>query len=158
MGWPKIAVVSGGFDPIHVGHIRLLKEASKYGSEVWVILNNDAWLLAKKGFVFMPQEERKEVLESIKHVTQVVLSQHQPPVIDMSICNELEKVAFYVHEFDFGMVFCNGGDRMLENTPEYAVCKKHGIDMIFGVGGDKIQSSSELVERAKGSQRLTLEL
>ena len=90
MGWPKIAIVSGGFDPVHIGHVRLFKEARKFGSELWVILNNDNWLMAKKGFIFMPEQERKEILESLNCVDYVFLTEHEENPADMSVCKELE--------------------------------------------------------------------
>jgi cytidyltransferase-like protein len=66
--------VSGAFDPIHVGHIMYLREAAKLGDRLVVILNNDKFLLRKKGFVFRPFEDRKEILENIKGVDQVIAS------------------------------------------------------------------------------------
>ena len=69
-----IVAVSGGFDPLHSGHIRLFKKARSFGSELVVILNNDNWLKRKKGFVFIPQNERKEILEALKWVDRVVIT------------------------------------------------------------------------------------
>ena len=73
-----VVAVSGGFDPLHIGHVRLFQEARKLGGELLVILNNDNWLLKKKGFVFMPQEERMEILEALSVVDRVVLTNHPP--------------------------------------------------------------------------------
>src|SRR3989344_7433731 len=72
----RIVAVSGGFDPIHIGHVRLLNEARKLGDKLVVILNNDNWLFAKKGFVFMSEEDRKEILESLSAVDKVFLTEH----------------------------------------------------------------------------------
>jgi D-beta-D-heptose 7-phosphate kinase/D-beta-D-heptose 1-phosphate adenosyltransferase len=138
----KIVVVSGGFDPPHVGHVRMLNEAKKLGDKLVVILNNDNWLMKKKGFVFMPQEERKEVIEAFRAVDEVVLSKHLPGCEDMSVCRELEELK--------PDVFANGGDRKEDNVPEYEVCRRLGIKMVFNVGfGGKVQSSSDLVRKAK---------
>jgi cytidyltransferase-like protein len=155
MGWPIISIVSGGFDPIHIGHVRLLKEAKKYGTELWVILNNDNWLIAKKGFIFMPQKERKEILEAIRYVDYVFITEHEPQPSDMSVCQDLLKIApYYIGELGFSMRFCNGGDRKEDNVPEYDICEKLGIELIFGVGGDKVQSSTELARKVGNSRTI----
>jgi len=137
-----IVAVSGGFDPMHVGHVRLFKNAKQFGDELVVILNNDNWLKKKKGFVFMPQKERKELIKGIKWVDKVVLSNHRPNPEDMSVCADLDKLK--------PNVFANGGDRKKGNIPEVPLCKKIGTKIIFNVGkGGKIQSSSWLVDKYK---------
>jgi cytidyltransferase-like protein len=133
-----IVAVSGGFDPIHVGHVRLFKEAKKLGDKLIVILNNDNWLLKKKGVVFIPQQERMEIIQAISYVDEVVLSSHEANPEDMSVCKELEICR--------PAIFANGGDRIKENIPEIATCQKISCEMIFNVGGGKIQSSSWLLE------------
>jgi cytidyltransferase-like protein len=127
----KVAI-SGGMDPPHVGHIRMIREASQFG-DVIVILNSDEWLMRKKGYVFMPWEERAEILSSIKGVTKVV------PVDDTdgTVCEALTRIK--------PQYFANGGDRTDINTPEKKICEEYQITMIWGVGGGKVQSSSELV-------------
>jgi D-beta-D-heptose 7-phosphate kinase/D-beta-D-heptose 1-phosphate adenosyltransferase len=121
-----VVAVSGGFDPIHIGHVRYLTEAKKLGDELVVILNNDNWLKKKKGFVFMPESERIEVLMGIKAVDRVVVTGHAKNDADTSVTKALAKV-----KPDF---FANGGDRKNEaDIPEVAVCKKYGIKMVFGV-------------------------
>jgi len=134
-----IVAVSGGFDPVHVGHIRLFKEAKKLGDELVVILNNDNWLLKKKGYVFMPENERKEVIEAIRWVDRVVLTSHPPDPEDMSVSEELRKLK--------PDIFANGGDRTSENIPEIKVCQEINCKMVFNVGGEKIQSSSSLLKK-----------
>jgi len=137
-----VVAVSGGFDPIHIGHTRLFRSAKKLGSELVVILNNDNWLKNKKGFSFMPEKERREVLEAIKYVDRVIISRHGKNPKDVSVCKELAKLK--------PDIFANGGDRKSSNIPEYEICSKLGIKMIFGVGkGGKIQSSSSLIKKAK---------
>ncbi len=135
MNNPVTVVVSGGFDPLHVGHIRYLKEAKNLGNNLVVILNSDNFLKQKKGYVFMPYEERKEILESIKYVDRVVACVDQ----DLTVCKTLEMLK--------PNIFAKGGDRTLENTPEVDVCRKLGIKIVFGVGGNKIQSSSWLMKK-----------
>ncbi|MBI4085798.1 MAG: adenylyltransferase/cytidyltransferase family protein [Candidatus Liptonbacteria bacterium] len=135
----KVVAVSGGFDPVHIGHIRLFEEAKKLGDKLMVILNNDNWLKKKKGYVFMPERERKEVIEALRPVDMVFLTSHKKNPQDMSINAELKKLKPHI--------FANGGDRMQSNIPEVAVCDLIGCEMIFGVGkGGKIQSSSWLLK------------
>jgi cytidyltransferase-like protein len=145
-------VVSGGFDPVHIGHVRMFKEAKSLGDELTVVLNNDNWLLKKKGFVFMPQKERKEIIESIKYVDKVVVTGHPKNPKDMSVVRELARLK--------PDIFANGGDRNKKDAnnkssslnPEQELCRKMGIKMIFNVGeGGKLQSSSLLVKKASES-------
>ena len=139
--------ISGGFDPLHIGHIKLMKGARALGDRLVVILNNDNWLMKKKGFVFMPENERKTVLEAIRHVDQVVMTSHEADTKDVSVCKEIETLR--------PDIFANGGDRKEDNIPECDLCGKLGIKMVFNVGGGKEQSSSELVRRTKGTDHVT---
>ena len=142
----KIVTVSGGFDPIHIGHVRMFEEAKALGDELVVILNNDNWLMYKKGFVFMPQDERKEVIEAFECVDKVIFTEHEEGTDDLSICKELKKIQPHV--------FGNGGDRKAGNIPEYEICRELECEMVFNLGvGGKVQSSSELVEAAKRSKK-----
>ena len=135
-----VVVASGGFDPIHAGHIRLLQGAKKLGDELIVVINNDNWLKLKKGYVFMPQKERKEIIEALGCVDRAVLTRHSPKTNDISICVALKELK--------PDIFANGGDRVKKNIPEVSLCKKIGCSMIFNVGrGGKIQSSTGLVKR-----------
>ena len=133
--------VSGGFDPLHVGHVKLMKEAKKLGTKLVVILNNDNWLMKKKGFVFMPQADRKIIIESLWFVDEVIVTKHKKGDEDYSVCNSLREI--------MPDIFANGGDRKPFNVLEVDLCKELGIDMKYNVGGGKLRSSSELVERAK---------
>ena len=134
----KKIVVSGGFDPVHIGHLRLFVQAKKIGDHLTVILNSDDFLLEKKGFLFMPFEERKEILLGFSAVDTVFKSIDE----DNTVVKSKEKLA-QENSID---VFANGGDRKnIEDIPEYEICRNHDIEMIFDIGGDKIQSSSNLV-------------
>lgn len=135
-----IVAVSGGFDPVHVGHIRMIREASNHG-DVVVIANSDEWLQRKKGYVFMPFEERQEILASVAGVVDVVKALDD----DDTVCESLK-----VLKPD---VFANGGDRKGDNVPEVALCSSLGIEMVWNCGGGKIQSSSELVEASRGHEK-----
>ncbi len=137
---PVVVAVSGGFDPVHVGHVRLLEEAKKLGDTLVVILNNDHWLKKKKGVIFMPQEERKEIIKSFRSVDEVILTRHTSNPEDTSVARELMRLK--------PDIFANGGDRFPDNIPEVGVCKKIGCRMVFRVGrGGKVQSSSRLLSK-----------
>jgi len=135
--------VSGGFDPIHIGHVRLLQEARALGDKLVVILNNDSWVRQKKGYVFMNENERKAVLEAVRWVDEVIISHHPVNGQDMSVCAELEQLK--------PDIFANGGDRKPDGdpVPEVELCERLGIKLVYNVGGEKTQSSSELVKRVK---------
>ena len=132
----KTIMVSGGFDPIHVGHIRMIIEAGQYG-DVIVVANSDEWLYRTKGYVFMGFNERKEILMALKGVVEVVPVDDE----DGTVCEALRR-----ERPDY---FANGGDRTTDNTPEQAVCEELGIQMLWNMGGQKIQSSSDLVRTSR---------
>lgn len=136
----KFILVSGGMDPLHPGHIAMINDAAAFG-EVIVLLNSDDWLRRKKGYVFMCFEERKKVIESLKNVHCVLPAMDK----DNSVCASIENLC---HIIDY---FGNGGDRWADNTPETEVCAKYNIPIIYGLGGNKIASSSELVTKAIAS-------
>jgi len=138
MNRTECIVVSGGFDPIHVGHLRMFKEASELAPKLIVIVNNDNFLINKKGYVFMPLAERIEIIEGFGVVDMVVESVDK----DLTVCETLQWLA----KKENIIIFANGGDR--NNTdaiPEADVCRENKIAMKFNVGGGKIQSSSSLV-------------
>jgi len=124
--------VSGGFDPVHIGHLRMIQEAAEYG-EVIIIVNSDAWLMRKKGYIFMPFEERCEILRGFIGVKETVAVDDK----DNTVCEALRRIK--------PTYFANGGDRKNNNTPEMNVCEKEGIGLLWNIGGGKIQSSSTLV-------------
>lgn len=128
-------MVSGGFDPVHVGHIRMILEASQYG-DVIVIANTDAWLHRKKGFVFMDWERRAEILNAIKGVVLVDSVDDS----DGTVCEAIKRLK--------PTFFANGGDRGQKNTPEIKLCEEMGVELLWGIGGDyKADASSDLVDR-----------
>jgi cytidyltransferase-like protein len=137
-----VVAVSGGFDPVHIGHVRMFNEAKKLGHKLVVILNNDHWLRLKKGYVFMTETERKEIIESFSSVDEVVISSHTENTTDISICNDLKKIRPHI--------FAKGGDRHSGNIPETPVCNEIGCTIVNDIGrGGKVQSSSWLVANAK---------
>ena len=164
--WGKsVIILSGGFDPIHKGHLRMFREASWMGHQVIIVLNSDEWLTRKKGKPFMEFEERKEIIEGFKYINQVL------PFDDTDdTASDLIRRVHYIYnckalEHDYidighaGMMdyyqiyFANGGDRTSKNVPEMSVCKELNIEMIWGVGGGKIQSSSWLINGEKDAKK-----
>tara|TARA_B100000989_G_scaffold295282_1_gene276018 strand:+ start:642 stop:1430 length:789 start_codon:yes stop_codon:yes gene_type:complete len=138
----NIIVVSGGFDPIHSGHIAYFKSAKELGDKLVVALNSDKWLIGKKGKFFMPFSERKEIITNLSMVDEVIDFEDD----DMgSCCDALEKIKnFYPNE---NIIFCNGGDRTKENIPEMSISN---ISFKFGVGGEnKMNSSSWILKDFK---------
>jgi cytidyltransferase-like protein len=126
-------LVSGGFDPAHIGHIRMIIEAATYGNVI-VVANSDDWLMRKKGYIFMPWVERAELLAAVKGVISV----ERVDDTDGTVCEAIRRIK--------PTYFANGGDRKTNNTPEMDVCKELGVKLLWNVGGGKIQSSSDLVE------------
>ena len=136
----KVVIVSGGFDPIHSGHIAYFKSAKMHGEKLIVALNSDAWLKKKKGKFFMPFNERKAIIESINYVDEVIDFKDD----ELGSCINALKKAKNIYPND-ELFFANGGDRVKGNTPEMSVCEKLDVTMLWGVGGGKIQSSSWLI-------------
>lgn len=131
----RIIVVSGGFDPIHSGHIEYLKSARQCGDKLIVALNSDNWLKKKKGKPFMTFKERKSILGAIKYVDEIVEFEDDKKGSCINAIQKIKKL--YPHDKIF---FANGGDRNDKNIPEMSV---PGIEFLFGIGGnDKKNSSS----------------
>ena len=133
----KIIIVSGGFDPIHSGHIAYFKAARKLGDKLIVALNSDAWLVNKKGRFFMPFKERKIIVENLSSVDSVI--DFQDDDIGSAI-NALVKIKEMYPDDE--IAFANGGDRNKENIPEMTVS---GIEFLFSVGGDDKKNSSSWI-------------
>ena len=131
-------MVSGGFDPVHAGHIRMIRDAAQHG-DVIIVANSDDWLYRKKGFVFMEWERRVEILNAIKGVILVDSVDDS----DGTVCEAIRRLA--------PTYFANGGDRGRSNTPEQAVCEEIGVKLLWGVGGEeKLDSSSDLAKKVRG--------
>lgn len=130
----KTVMVSGGFDPIHGGHVQMIRDAARFG-DVIVVANSDEWLMRKKGYVFMSFEERAKILKEIKGVILVSAVDDS----DGTVCDAIRLL-----RPDY---FANGGDRGKTNTPEQDVCEELEVEMLWGIGGDyKFNSSSDLAK------------
>lgn len=138
-----IVAVSGGFDPLHIGHVRMLEQAKALGDELVVILNNDNWLRKKKGHAFMPQEERAEILRALRAVDRVIITKHKENTKDVSVSAEIMELKPHI--------FGKGGDRSPNDMPipgsEVDVCGAIGCKIVYNLGeGGKVQSSSWLLD------------
>jgi len=132
----KTAIVSGYFDPLHVGHLEYFKLAKELADELIVIVNNDVQCAIKKGRPFMDEKDRLEIVFHLDMVDEAILAQDK----DKSVSETIE-VINRMKPFD-KLIFCNGGDRDASNSPEVQVCGELGIDFQQGLG-KKIRSSSE---------------
>ena len=139
----NVIIVSGGFDPVHKGHIRMFREAANLGANVIIGLNSDEWLTRKKGKPFMGWDERAEILESCKFVNQVLSMDD-----DDDTATDIIKQVANMYE-GYNIYFANGGDRGKGNVPELDICKDWNVTMLWGIGGGKIQSSSWLTNGGK---------
>jgi len=133
-----IILVSGGFDPIHSGHIKLIEDAGNYG-DVVVLLNSDDWLINKKGKAFLPFKERKVIMLAIKKVIDVIGFEDKDKT-----CVDGIKIAIDKYK-DKVVKFANGGDRKTETTPEIEFCNNNNIEMLFGIGGNNKSNSSSWI-------------
>lgn len=142
-----IAIASLYADPLHSGHLDYLEAAKGTYGYLVAIVNNDIQAALKKGRAFMREQDRLRIVSALRCVDRAVLSIDQ----DRSVCRTLESIA---RECPSWYVFCNGGD--VTSALEADLCKQLGIRMAYGVGGDKVESSSGLLERA--SQHLHIRL
>ena len=156
----SVIILSGGFDPIHKGHMRMFREASNLGHQVIIGLNSDEWLTRKKGKPFMKFYERKEILEGIKYISSVVKFDDSDDTANalISQVRSTYNGGMFHHDYlnnnptgrsDYEIYFANGGDRTTDNVPEQSVCEKLDVTMLWGIGGGKIQSSSWLINGGK---------
>lgn len=131
----KIVCTSGGFDPIHPGHVSCIHESKKYGDVVVVIVNGDNFLKNKKGKPFMDLKTRCHIVSYIKGVDYVIPFEIEN---DQTVCVAIERIKPHI--------FTKGGDRIDEKTiPEWKICEKHGVNIISGVGHKKDWSSSDFL-------------
>ena len=140
----KVVVVSGYFNPIHIGHLHLFKEAKALGDYLIVIVDNDHQVRLKGAIPFLPEKDRVEIVKAIKWVDDAFLSIDS----DGSVSQSLRRIK--------PDIFANGGDRSKDGVPvpksEEVVCRDLNIKMIYNVGGKKLRSSSELLKSIKNKK------
>lgn len=137
----KYVLVTGGFDPLHSGHLEYFKEAKKLGHKLIVGVNSDAWLTRKKGRPFLPFEERVAIIKELKMVDQVIAFNDD----DNTACHAIFTVLSTTGSSD-EVIFANGGDRNNGTTPEYEMYKhQYGLSFAWSVGGDEKKNSSSWI-------------
>lgn len=138
-----LMVLSGGFDPMHVGHIRMIQHARDMAALVVVGVNSDDWLQRRRGRVLTKFEERCEIVASIRGVTSAVGfdDKDDTAVALIKMVCRLSPGA--------KIAFGNGGDRTSTNVPEVVICQELGVDLVWGVGGPRVESSSGVIEQAQ---------
>lgn len=140
-----VIIISGYFNPIHLGHINLIKSAKALGDYLIVIVNNDKQQIMKKGKIIMNENERLEVVEAVRYVDEALLSIDEDNTINQTIDMLAQK-----YKGD-KIIFANGGDRDSEKAiPEAGVCEKNNIEMKFGVGGSDKKNSSSSINKLLG--------
>jgi len=144
-----IVILSGGFDPIHEGHIAMIEDAHKLCDKVIIGLNSDDWLTRKKGKPFMSFNTRKTILESIKYVDSVVS-------FDDTDNTAVSLLKYCLDKYqNYKLIFGNGGDRSNNNYPEYQFCLDNGISLLDTLGGsNKMNSSSTLLDTWKDNSTI----
>lgn len=144
----RIVVVSGFFNPLHGGHLNLIEDASRLGDKLIIIVKNDKQQILKKGGVILGEDSRSRVLSALRVVDEVFISIDE----DWSVRRSLERLVQMYPGSEF--VFANGGDNNSEDTtPEADVCRRYGIEMVFGVGGSTKADSSTRINQALGYAR-----
>lgn len=137
----KVVLVTGGFDPLHSGHIEYFRAAKQLGDQLIVGLNSDEWLARKKGQPFMTLSERRIIVGSLKDVTATIIYNDD----DGSSCNAIKQLLEQCGSND-ELIFANGGDRTKENIPEMSITDTR-VKFIFGVGGNYKKNSSSWILR-----------
>lgn len=135
----KYYIVSGGFDPIHEGHIEMIRASAAQSDGVILLLNSDNWLCRKKGKNFMNFNTRKVICENLKGVVEVLSFNDD----DNTACDGIRRVRALYPQAE--LVFANGGDRTKENIPETGICQKYNVSLEFGVGGENKANSSSWI-------------
>ncbi len=145
----KVVICSGYCNCLHSGHIDYLEEASCLGDYLIMIVNSDKQVEIKGSTPFMDQKERLKIVQALRYVDLAVISKS----VDGTVCSDLELIhSEFTKNFQNGeasLVFAKGGDRIKGNVPEEEVCEKLGIEIVYGVGGEKTTSSSELLEKVR---------
>ena len=141
----RVVVISGYFNPLHCGHLDYIESAAQLGDRLVVIVNNDEQVSLKGSRPFMNEKDRARIVSSLSHVDQVFLSSDS----DKTVVETLKRIyGVYRNEYFIeDMSFANGGDRNENNSPEEEYCVSEGILTAYSVGGEKVQSSSTILQK-----------
>ena len=142
----RVVVISGFFNPLHIGHIDYISSARNLGDFLIVIVNSDDQVKIKGSVPFMNQDDRLRIIRNIKGVDRSVIAIDE----DGSVCQTIREEFKRLQNDPFfeDMVFANGGDRKEGGVPEDILENELGIRMVYNIGGEKVQSSSELIKKA----------
>jgi len=141
----KTVIVSGFFNPLHGGHLDMIEGAKNLGDRLIVIVNNDIQQVLKKDQIILSENNRARVITALREVDEVIVALDENPTVIKS----LEAIANKYPNDE--LIFANGGDRDSEKAiPEGVICRKHNIQMIFGVGGNNKADSSTRINQALG--------
>lgn len=137
-----VVVVSGYFNPLHVGHLEMIEKAKKLGDKLVAIVNNDYQVKIKGSVPFMSAADRVRIIGALRDVDEVFLAVDR----DKSVCKSLKIIN--------PDIFANGGDRKnINDVPEYPICEKMGIKMVDGLGR-KIRASSKMIAQAAATKKI----
>ncbi len=146
MGDMKRVIVSGFFNPLHGGHLDMIEAAAELGDSLIVVVNNDVQQMLKKGKIILTEDNRARLMRSLRNVDEVIISIDQDPT-------QIQTLGMIADKYpDDELVFANGGDRDSDEAiPETAVCAERGIELVFGMGEGKPDSSTR-INKATGME------
>ena len=136
----SISIVSGYFNPLHIGHLRMIEAARKLGDRLFVIVNNDHQQMLKKGRIIMPLDDRLEIVSALRIVDEALPAIDTDPTVKQTLASLRDRFP------DEILIFANGGDRSdVASVAESAICELLDIQLVLGVGGtEKADSSSRI--------------
>jgi len=142
----RIGIISGYFNPLHIGHLDYIESAKKNCNYLCVIVNNDKQVTLKGSVPFMNEKDRTRIVQALSDVDAAILSIDEDESVMVSLDQLYKKYEYDV--FVDSITFMNGGDRVMGNTPEEKYCHEQGIHTLYNIGGGKTQSSSTLIEKS----------